>query len=348
MLKSIVVLAAVALLLDRVAPFSTRTIVRNPTHQSRLFSRVLSAAKFDQPCTLELDTDPPITDPDYKRFSNAIQHLEVSTPTSPSTIITYLHTPPPTPPQPSKPILILLHGFDSSSLEYRRLLPLLSPHLLTYAVDIPGWGFGDLTLPSYSSLSKISGIKSFIKKLHPDKKIVFCGASLGGAIALNLSAILRTPLILLDAQGFTDGVGPQPPSFLLGFGVEILKKRWLRKYANILSYFDTKKYATDDAITIGCLHTRRPGWKAGILTFIESGGFTPTVDVQRVADNKEPTLILWGEDDEVLPKDFPRMFKEKIEHAEVKYLKECGHVPHLEKSEETKELILDFINSLEQ
>lgn len=133
-----------------------------------------------------------------------------------------------------------------------------------------------------------------------------------------------------------------------GFGVEILKKRWLRKYANILSYFDTKKYATDDAITIGCLHTRRPGWKAGILTFIESGGFTPTVDVQRVADNKEPTLILWGEDDEVLPKDFPRMFKEKIEHAEVKYLKECGHVPHLEKSEETKELILDFINSLEQ
>ena len=39
--------------------------------------------------------------------------------------------------------VLLLHGFDSSSLEFRRLLPLLEKKLETWAVDLVGWGFSD-------------------------------------------------------------------------------------------------------------------------------------------------------------------------------------------------------------
>ena len=39
--------------------------------------------------------------------------------------------------------VLLLHGFDSSSLEFRRLLPLLEEKLETWAVDLVGWGFSD-------------------------------------------------------------------------------------------------------------------------------------------------------------------------------------------------------------
>jgi pimeloyl-ACP methyl ester carboxylesterase len=35
-----------------------------------------------------------------------------------------------------RPPVVLLHGFDSSSLEFRRLYPLLEPHTETYAVDL--------------------------------------------------------------------------------------------------------------------------------------------------------------------------------------------------------------------
>jgi len=45
----------------------------------------------------------------------------------------------------SKVPLILVHGFDSSCLEYRRLGPKLAARGIdTYAVDILGWGFSDL------------------------------------------------------------------------------------------------------------------------------------------------------------------------------------------------------------
>lgn len=39
--------------------------------------------------------------------------------------------------------VLLLHGFDSSSLEFRRLVPVLQEKLETWAVDLVGWGFSD-------------------------------------------------------------------------------------------------------------------------------------------------------------------------------------------------------------
>lgn len=51
-------------------------------------------------------------------------------------------------PDPSRPQVLLLHGFDSSCLEFRRLLPLLEGHVDVYAMDAVGCGFtGSSGLP---------------------------------------------------------------------------------------------------------------------------------------------------------------------------------------------------------
>ena len=46
----------------------------------------------------------------------------------------------PASPAPGRPAFVLLHGFDSSCLEFRRLHPLLSQLGDVYAVDLAGWG----------------------------------------------------------------------------------------------------------------------------------------------------------------------------------------------------------------
>lgn len=48
--------------------------------------------------------------------------------------------------------VLLLHGFDSSSLEFRRLLPLLEEKLETWAVDLVGWGFSDSGAAQHTDL----------------------------------------------------------------------------------------------------------------------------------------------------------------------------------------------------
>ena len=43
---------------------------------------------------------------------------------------------------PDRPPIVLLHGFDGSLLEFRRLIPELeAAHIHTFAVDLAGWGF---------------------------------------------------------------------------------------------------------------------------------------------------------------------------------------------------------------
>jgi hypothetical protein len=63
--------------------------------------------------------------------------------------------------------------------------------------------------------------------------------------------------VLIDAQGFIDGIGPMAslPPFFARLGVEVLRTKPLREMANQMSYYNKEKYATQDALLIGRLHT---------------------------------------------------------------------------------------------
>jgi pimeloyl-ACP methyl ester carboxylesterase len=197
------------------------------------------------------------------------------------------------------PPLILLHGFDSSCLEYRRIGPELAEQGIdTYAVDILGWGFTQLDdVTSFSADAKIQALKSFVKsKFGVNSSFCVAGASLGGAAAIELAAALSAPpdssndgdgddkkqnynedetptcagLILIDAQGFVDGVGPMAllPKPLAKIGVGVLRSVPLRNMANQMSYYDKETFATEDAQVIGRLHCLRDGWSDAMVRWV--------------------------------------------------------------------------------
>lgn len=109
--------------------------------------------------------------------------------------------------------VLLVHGFDSSSLEYRRLGPRLAAlGVDVYCVDLLGWGYSQLeNVKSFSARAKIDALKSFWQTVGNNEQVVIGGASLGGAAVIevasqDLSFVKGT--ILIDAQGFVDGIGP--------------------------------------------------------------------------------------------------------------------------------------------
>lgn len=268
----------------------------------------------------------------------------------------------------STPPLILLHGFDSSCLEYRRMGPKLAAQGIdTYAVDILGWGYTQLDdVDSFSANEKIEALKGFVKSVFGDSS-AFCvaGASLGGAASIELAAALSigvndedddipdgtdgmpscAGLILIDAQGFVDGVGPMAmlPKPLAKIGVGVLRSVPLRNTANQMSYYDTETFATEDAQVIGRLHCLREGWDDAMVSFMQSGGFSPSSKVPKITS---PALVLWGRQDGILDgTEFANKFVEEMQDAELKWIEECGHVPHLEQPEETASAILSFLTS---
>lgn len=279
--------------------------------------------------------------------------------------------------------LLLVHGFDSSSLEYRRLGPkLASLGIDVYCVDLLGWGYtqlGDTSVKSYSAKAKVEALAGFWKVVGNNEEVVVGGASLGGAAVIEFAAenIVRksrssdvddTSLdksgtdnnisntndegfvrgaVLIDAQGFVDGIGPMSflPPPLARAGIKVLQSIPLRQSANRMSYYDVDTYATDDAQKIGRLHCLREGWEDGMLSFMQSGGFRPKEKVSKI---DVPTLVLWGRQDGILDgKEFANKFIDTMPNAQLRWIEECGHVPHLEQPEVTAQYIAEFLQSEE-
>ena len=58
---------------------------------------------------------------------------------------------------------------------------------------------------------------------------------------------------------------------------------------------------------------------------------------------KTRTLIVWGENDKILPLKNAHLFKSNIADSQLEVLSWAGHSPHLEKPEELANIIISFI-----
>ena len=244
----------------------------------------------------------------------------------------------------SSPIL-LIHGFDSSVMEYRRLMPLLAQHHKTWAIDLLTFGFTERPTELTFSASEIKQHLYHSWKTLIDKPVILVGASMGGAVAMDFA--LSYPdavekLILLDSAGAA--AGPNMGQFLvppLGFlAAEFLRNPRVRRSISKAAYFD-KRFATEDAACCAALHLECSGWNRAMVAFTRSGGYN-TLSWEHIAQIKQPTLILWGRDDQIIGTKDTEMFERTIVDSKLIWLECCGHVPHLEKPQETANHILVF------
>ena len=103
---------------------------------------------------------------------------------------------------PPSPI-VLIHGFDSSCVEFRRLIPLLEEKGLEfYAYDVLGWGFTDAEGVDCTAEAKLAHLKAFQEDILGGRPMTLLGASLGGAIAIEYATAQVTHI--------TRGAAPRP------------------------------------------------------------------------------------------------------------------------------------------
>lgn len=244
--------------------------------------------------------------------------------------------------------VLLLHGFDSSCLEWRRLVPQLEAlgHDVI-ALDVLGWGFTERAgVKSFSSKDKRRHLKAFWEQAI-GSPVTIVGTSLGAAFAADFAvsfpeAVSR--LVLLDPQVLVDGVGPMSmlPRPLAELGVNVLGTRWLRGIANDLSYKDKERCATTDAMEIGRLQVECDNWSNANVEYMLSGGIAVSSKIPKLASQR--VLLIWGRDDEIVPpgENVPKL-QSMLPDAELVFVDDCGHVPHLEKPAFTASAINSFI-----
>lgn len=242
--------------------------------------------------------------------------------------------------------VVLLHGFDSSCLEWRYTYPLLEEAgLETWAVDILGWGFSDLErLPSCNVASKRDHFfqlwKSYIKK-----PMILVGPSLGAAVAIDFAvshpeAVER--LVLIDASVYTEGTGDlaSMPKMLAYAGVYLLKSLPLRFYVNFLSFSGISLSTSLDWTNVGRLHCLFPWWEDATVDFMMSGGYNVSAQIEQV---KQKTLIIWGEDDQIISSKLGVRLHCELPNAVIRQIPDCGHLPHVEKPSSVAKIIVELV-----
>jgi pimeloyl-ACP methyl ester carboxylesterase len=55
-----------------------------------------------------------------------------------------------------------------------------------------------------------------------------------------------------------------------------------------------------------------------------------------------PTLLVWGDHDRLVPPAYGEAYKKYIPHAEMRLIKDCGHMPMFEREAEFVQLITEF------
>ncbi len=247
--------------------------------------------------------------------------------------------------------LLFLNGFDSSLLEFRRILPFL-PAQDIWAIDLYGSGF-----TAYSAQVPVNPqtIRLHLQRTIADwihEPVILIGASLGGAVALDFA--LHYPewvkaIVLMDSVGFSGSfpIGQFLPVPLIELGTTWLHFRKQAALtaatllsAGVLPIFPALDPRLADDLRCSLLHQEMPDWAAAIRSFTLSGGYSNLAE--QISQIQQPTLILWGTADDILGIADAEKFRRAIPGSRLEWIQKAGHAPHLDQPQQVSDRILDF------
>jgi pimeloyl-ACP methyl ester carboxylesterase len=249
------------------------------------------------------------------------------------------------------PPVILIHGFTASVYVWKTVAPMIADAgFRVIAVDLIGFGYS--AKPSwfeYTIDAQARMISRFMDRLGIGKATLV-GSSYGGAVAATLAldyAARVDKLVLVDAVinddlknhpilrlGSVRGLGEVITPFL----VDSKRYMRMRMYATLAPA--NHHLITDDRVTnIVRPLSNAEGHRAALATSRAWHANRIEQDAHLI---NHPTLLIWGEDDTVIPVKSGHKLYDAILHSRLVVLKDCGHVPQEEKSDMFAELVTKF------
>jgi len=240
------------------------------------------------------------------------------------------------------PPLMLVHGFDSSLLEFRYITDALTEAGLR--VEACEWWTGGFTdrSPFEKAVSSGSGTPwdlirehqyAFWKRQLGGEKVVLAGFSLGGAVAIDFAVThpeCVAGLILVDAGGESYA---QPAPFLTSLAAD-----------PVTNLFQWR--ATNGLLPYPHVWSKEDGWRQSLRAYLKSGGYQVRVNPELIKEVPQPTVVFWGEEDDVLPVEDAYKYEADLPHCVgVQLIPEAQHAPALENPSFVAEEIIAFAKS---
>jgi pimeloyl-ACP methyl ester carboxylesterase len=260
---------------------------------------------------------------------------------------------------PDGPVVVLLHGFPSSSHMFRDLIPALADRYHVIAPDYPG--FGQSATPdragfSYSFARYAEVVDGLLAKLGAQRYALYVqdyGAPVGYRLALRHPERV-TALIVQNGNAYEDGLkdfwkpiraywadGSKPHRDALRAGLTPAATRG--QYLGGVR--DATRVAPDNWVHDQAL-LDRAGVDEIMLDLFRDYASNVELYPQFQAffrSHRPPTLIVWGQNDIIFPADGARAYLRDLPEAELHVL-DTGHFALEDKGEQIAALMHDFLD----
>jgi pimeloyl-ACP methyl ester carboxylesterase len=250
--------------------------------------------------------------------------------------------------------MLFLHGLGGSTYSWRYMIAPFSGEHEVILIDLRGEGKSPKPHDKhYSILDQGELIYQFIIE-HDLKNLTLVGNSYGGAVSLLVAIRLcaenpsrLSKLILIDSGGYPDHL----PMFLkllrapiLGWlAVHLLPPKTQIRIVLKKSYHDPSKI-TKPQVDAYAGPLASPGGRHALL---QIGKRAIPKDIQSYIDKyptiSVPTLILWGDDDQVLPRLIGERLKAAIPNSRLELIPSAGHIPQEEQPDAVIARIKEFL-----
>ena len=240
----------------------------------------------------------------------------------------------------SKETLLLLHGLGASAERWQEVIPLFAKKFRVIVPDLIGFGYSDKPMVDYTTDYFAEFVSKFVNEIGI-KKMNIIGSSLGGQIAaesiINYDVNVKK-LVLVSPSGvmkhstpalnayISAALYPNTDSALNAFQVMSGRKKIDEK---IVSGFIERMQ----------LPNAKMAFMSTLLGLSNSEAITEKLQLITI-----PTLIVWGENDPVIPIDYAQSFVSGINDCRFYKMTGCGHTPYVEKPKAFFQIVADFLN----
>lgn len=232
--------------------------------------------------------------------------------------------------------LLLLHGLFGALSNFRDLIEYFRHH---YKVVVPILPLLDMDLLNTS----VSGLQKYVHKFieYKDyKDIHLMGNSLGGHVGI--LHVLKHPeriksLTLTGSSGlFENGMGDTYPK---RGDYEYIRKKTEQ------TFYDPKVATKEIVDEVYDITNNR--LKVIKIIALAKSAIRNNLG-EELNQIKQPTLLIWGNNDTVTPPFVAREFQRLIPNSELHFIDKCGHAPMMEVPEEFNRILHKFLTKLNE
>lgn len=232
--------------------------------------------------------------------------------------------------------LILLHGLFGALSNFQDLIEYFRHH---YKVVVPMLPLLDLDLLHTS----VSGLQKYVHKFieyRDYKDVHLLGNSLGGHVGI--LHVLKHPeriksLTLTGSSGlFENGMGDTYPK---RGDYEYIKKKTEQTFYDPAT---ATKEIVDEVFD-----TTNNRLKVIKIIALAKSAIRNNLG-EELNQIKQPTLLIWGNNDTVTPPFVAREFQRLIPNSELHFIDKCGHAPMMEVPQEFNRILHKFLTKLNE